>query len=592
MDKLHSLMTRTSTTLDRDPLPSLPRSPSELASATWADIAPLYEALALNPPTLESALGWLARWTELEELVGEAAALAAINYTCDTNSAEKEQAHLRFAAEIAPLQNDARVRLAQLLLDTGFSQADLETTLSRFRADREVFRSENIPLYRELEELETGYNRVSGDMTAEWEGARLTLPQLQPFLKDADREVRKKAFMAAAAPFIQQRNVLADNFDECYERRQRLARNAGFSNYQEYAFRAKYRFDYSPDDTTRFHDAVEEAVVPAVQRLNTHRREALGLETLRPWDLAVNVGRDKPLVPFATAAEFVEVGKRIFAGVDGELGEQFRSMADEGLLDLESRPGKAPGGYCTTLPWRGKPFVFMNAVGVPDDVNTLVHEAGHCFHDFAMERLPYYFQRNITMEAAELASMSMELLAAPFLAKPIGYYDEQDVAHAWLEHLEDIPASLCHIASVDAFQSWIYTSGSGGDRDARDESWLLIRQRFENSVDWSGLRSQRLARWYKQSHIFLAPFYYIEYGIAQLGALQVWRNSLADYGNAVAQYKSALSLGATRPLGDIYAAMGARTVFDAATMKELMDLVEENVHQLRQMIASGDAATR
>jgi oligoendopeptidase F len=227
----------------------------------------------------------------------------------------------------------------------------------------------------------------------------------------------------------------------------------------------------------------------------------------------------------------------------------------------------------------------MIAVGVPDDVNTLVHEAGHCFHDFAMQELPYIFQRNITMEAAELASMSMELLAAPFLAKPVGYYSERDVAHAWYEHLEDIPASLCHIATVDAFQSWIYTSGQGHDREARDEAWLRLRERFEPGVDWSGLRPQRVARWYRQSHIFLVPFYYIEYGIAQLGALQVWRNSLSDYSGAVSQYKNALMLGGTRPLGDIYKAAGARMVFDAPTMRQLMDLVEERIDQIRELIA-------
>jgi oligoendopeptidase F len=423
-------------------------------------------------------------------------------------------------------------------------------------------------------------------MTVDWNGQKLTVPQLQPFLKLADRSVRQRAFTAAASPYIAQRDELAANFDACLERRQQLARNAGFANFQDYIFRAKYRFDYSPDDCRRFHDAVEEAVVPVVERLQEQRRRDMGLDTLRPWDLSINVGLDHPLKPFSTVTELVDAGRRIFAGVDAELGTQFASMADEGLLDLDSRQGKAPGGYCTTLAWRGKPFVFMNAVGVPDDVNTLVHEAGHCFHDFAMERLPYVFQRSVTMEAAELASMSMELLAAPFLAKPVGYYDEKDVAHAWLEHLEEIPASLCHIASVDAFQSWIYANDAGRDHDARDEAWLGVRQRFERSIDWSGLRAERVARWYRQSHIFLVPFYYIEYGIAQLGALQVWRNSIKDYAGAVRAYKNALAFGGTRTLPEIYAAAGARLVFDAGSMRELMLLVEEQIASVRTVLGA------
>ena len=565
---------------------ALPSSPSQLSGATWAEIAPFYESLATAPLAEQNALDWLTRWTTLEELVGEAATLAAIAYTCDTNNAEKEAAHLRFAAEIAPRQHEQQVRLAQRLLDTGFSRDDLETTLRRFQTDCDIFRVENIPLFTELEELETAYNRITGGMTVDWNGERLTVPQLQPFLKVSDRAVRERAFRAIASPYLAQRVGLADNFDAALDRRQELARNAGFSNFQDYAFRSKYRFDYTPDDCRRFHDAVEEAVVPVVQRLHAQRRKQLAVDTLRPWDLSVNVYLDKPLTPFLNTEEFVEAARRIFTGVDAELGEQFGTMADEGLLDLESRTGKAPGGYCTTLPWRGKPFVFMNAVGIPDDVNTLVHEAGHCFHDFAMEKLPFIFQRNITMEAAELASMSMELLASPFLARPMGYYSEQDVAHAWLEHLEDIPASLCHIAGVDAFQAWIYSNEDGRDRNARDEEWLSVRQRFERSVDWTGLRNERVARWYKQSHIFLAPFYYIEYGIAQLGALQVWRNSQSDYGDAVQQYKNALSLGGTRPLRDIYAAAGAKVVFDAETMRELMEVVEENIATVRELISA------
>jgi oligoendopeptidase F len=569
------------------PTIELPRSPESLANARWENISPYYEALANTPLSPDNTESWLSTWSRFEEIVGEAGTLASIAYTCDTKDPEKEAAHLRFAAELAPLQREQQVRLSLKLLESGYTRPDLVTTLMRFTTDRDIFRSENIPLYTELEELETEYNRISGGMTVDWDGEKLTIPQLLPFLKSADRSVRERAFRSSAAAFLDARELLADNFDQCRARRQQLARNAGFPEYQAYAFQAKYRFDYTPDDCRRFHDAVEEAVVPVVRRLHEHRRAKLNLDVLRPWDLSVNVGLDRQLGPFKSGAEFVDVARRVFAGVDAELGDQFASMADDGLLDLESRPGKAPGGYCTTLPFRGKPFVFMNAVGVPDDVNTLVHEAGHCFHDFAMQRLPIYFQRSIGMEAAELASMSMELLAAPFLARPTGYYDGEDVAHAWLEHLEDIPASLCHIASVDAFQSWIYTNDSGADRDARDAEWVKLRTRFEAGVDWSGLRAERVARWYKQSHIFLAPFYYIEYGIAQLGALQVWRNSLRNYSDAVRRYKSALALGGTQPLGDIYAAAGARMVFDAATMRELMDLVEEQIGELRTLIAGG-----
>src|SRR5688572_12888212 len=559
----------------------LPQSPEALASATWADVAPYYEALATAPLTAADASSWLREWSRLEELIGEAAAVATVEYTCDTENAAKEAAHLRFAAEIAPKQDEQQVRLARRLLGLGWEEPELATVLRRLRTDAALFREENVHLFAELEELETSYDKITGAMTVEWDGQRLPIPQLQPFLKQRDRAVRERAFRGMAAPYLEERTRLSDLFDGAYARRQEIARNAGFANYRDYVFQSKYRFDYTPDDTVRFHEAVEATVVPAVERLVEYRRQRLGLDVVRPWDLAVDPDRAEPLVPFRDVTELVDRAKEIFDCVDPELGRNFRAMAEHRLLDLDSRPGKAPGGYCMTLPFRGEPFVFMNAAGVPEDVSTLVHEAGHCFHGVAAHRLPYVWQRATGMEAAELASMTMELLAGPHLVRPGGYYAPGDVRHAWLDHLEDILMSLAHIASVDAFQSWIYTSGSGGDRDERDARWLTLRARFEQGVDWSGLEAERVARWYRQSHIFTAPFYYIEYGIAQLGALQIWRDSLSDYRGAVTRYKNALALGGTRPLPEIYAAAGAALIFDAKRMGELVQLVEDRIEALR-----------
>jgi oligoendopeptidase F len=561
----------------------LPPSPQALANATWDDVAPYYEALATAPLTAANAASWLADWSRLEELIGEASAVATIDYTCDTENAAKEAAHLRFAADIAPKQDEQQVRLARRLLDLGWDDPELATVLRRLRTDATLFREENVHLFAELEELETQYDKITGAMTVEWDGKRLPIPQLQPFLKQRDRAVRERAFRAMAAPYLDERTRLSDLFDAAYTRRQQIARNAGFANYREYIFQAKYRFDYTPADTVRFHDAVEATVVPAVERLIAYRRERLGLDIVRPWDLAVDPDRAEPLVPFRDVTELVDRAREIFDRVDPELGANFRAMAEHKLLDLDSRPGKAPGGYCMTLPFRGEPFVFMNAAGVPEDVSTLVHEAGHCFHGVAAHRLPYIWQRATGMEAAELASMTMELLAGPHLARPVGYYERGDVRHAWVDHLEDVLMSLAHIASVDAFQSWIYTSDQGGDRAARDAQWLRIRSRFERGVDWSGLDQERIARWYRQSHIFTAPFYYIEYGIAQLGALQIWRDSLSDYRGAVNRYKAALALGGTRPLPQIYAAAGAALIFDAKRMGELVRLVEERIERLRAL---------
>lgn len=559
----------------------LPPSPAAFAKATWGDVAPYFDDLAARPLEPDVIAEWLREWSRLEELVTEAAARAMIAYTVDTGNQEKEADHLRFSTEVLPRMEERSVELARRLLESGYSTPMLTTTLARFRTQIEIFRDENVPIFAELEEHSARYQRITGSMTVEWDGVERPLPQLQPFLKSPDRAVRERAFRAASQPYMQKREELVGLFNRMYERRAQAARNAGFANFRDYIFPAKFRFDYTPADCERFHEAIERAVAPAVERVLEARRQRLGVDVLRPWDLAVDPYRDRPLRPFSDAGELVRKARQVFQRVDPALGGEFQTMIDEGLLDLESRKGKAPGGYCETLHFHGRPFIFMNAVGLVEDIMTLLHEAGHAFHAFAAHALPLIWQRHPGSEAAELASMSMEFLAAPHLAQPAGYFDPDDARRAWLEHLEDVLISLAHIASVDAFQTWIYTSGQGADPAARDQAWLRLRSRFERGVDWSGLEQERVARWYRQLHIFMYPFYYIEYGIAQIGALQIWRNSLSDPRDAVARYRKALALGAVQSLPEIYRTAGARLTFDADAIGELVQLVETHIERVR-----------
>lgn len=562
-------------------LPQLPDSPAAWAGASWTEIEPHYLALAaatLDDTTLEA---WLAHWSGLEERLTEAASLAMIAYTLDTGDKAKEAAHLRFSTEVMPQAEERSVQLARRLLDTGLTRPGLETTLRRFRVASDIFREANVPVFSQLEQHSAEYQRITGGMTAEWEGQRLPLPRLQPFLKRPDRAVRERAFRALSLPFVGARDELAALFDRMYALRQTVAANAGFANFRDYVFPAKYRFDYTPSDCERLHDAIEAAVVPAVGRMLEARRQSLGLERLRPWDTQVDLWHPDAEPPFASGTELATRARQAFDAVDPALGAHFQLMMDEHLLDLESRTGKAPGGYCDTLHFRGRPFIFMNASGVAEDVMTLLHEAGHAFHALEAHHLPYIWQRHPGSESAELASMSMELLASPFLAHPAGFYDDAGAHGAELEHLEDVLVTLAHVAAVDAFQTWIYTSGEGADATARDQAWLRIRGRFERGVDWSGLEAERVARWYRQLHIFLYPFYYIEYGIAQIGALQVWRNAVHDRPSAVRQYRAGLALGATRPLPELYRAAGVRLTFELGDLAELVARVEERMEFLR-----------
>lgn len=559
----------------------LPDTSAGFADATWQSLAPYYRELAEAPLDAANFEEWLGRWSRLDELVTEAASLAMIAYTIDTADEAKHAAHLRFSTEVLPNLEEAEVALAKKFVAYAPERADLQTSLRRFRTAIEIFREANVPLVSESEGLAARYQQVTGAMTAEWGGERVPLPRLSPFLKSDNRAVREAAWRAAAEPYVAARDELATLFDRMVELRQTMASNAGFANYRDYAFTAKCRFEYTPADCERLQEAIAQEVVPASLRALEHRRQRLGLDQLRPWDLALDPWRATSPVPYRNVAELEETAARIFAAVSPELGAQFRTMMAERLLDLESRPGKAPGGYCDTLHARGRPFVFMNAAGVAEDVTTLLHEAGHCFHAFASHARPYIWQRHPGAESAELASMSMELLASPYLARPTGYYAEADALSTRLEHLEDALLSLAHIASVDAFQNWIYTHPGGRDAEARDQAWLALRERFDPGVDWSGLTAERVARWYRQLHIFLYPFYYIEYAIAQIGALQVWRNARHNQVAAVAAYRRFLALGATRPLPELYQEAGVELSFDRTMVADLVAMIEAEMAELR-----------
>lgn len=563
------------------PLP-LPETAFGFLQSHWDDVAPFYDELERRPIDEAAAMEqWLADWSRLEALLTEAASRAMIRYTVNTADKDAEAVHLRLSTEVLPRAEERSVALQQRLVDSGYSSPGMAEPIRRFRTQISLFRSENVPLWSELETLGTEYQRLTGGMTAEWNGERLPLPQLQPFLKEADRAVRERAFRRITEPYVQDHDQLASLFDRMHALRSRIARNAGFANFRDYIFPAKYRFDYTPDDCLRFHDAVEATVMPAYARLMAHRRERLRLNELRPWDTTVDLYRKGPLRAFRDGKELAERTPPVFAAVDHELGRQFALLRDEGLLDLDSRPGKAPGGYCDTLQVTGRPFIFMNAVGLAEDVMTLLHEAGHAFHAFAAHPLPLLWQRHPGAEMCELASMSMELLATPHLGRTTGFFSTNDLLQVRVEHLEDIIVTLAHVASIDAFQHWLYTNPEGADARERDAAWLRIRSRFETGIDWSGLAPQRIARWFRQLHVFLYPFYYIEYGIAQLGALQVWRNGRRDLREAVRRYREALALGATRPLPELYAAAGVQLAFDAATIGALVADVEEELANLR-----------
>lgn len=559
---------------------TLPATGQEVTS--WAQVEPVFAELAERPLSADTAGAWLADWSHLAERIDETHARSYIVTTQDTTDQAAEERYHAFISDILPRAQAADQMLKQRLLDSGLEPDGFEIPLRNLRAEAALFRKENLPLLTEERKLASRLNRVLGAQTIEWDGETLTLVQAERLYLDDRREVREAAWRKVSQRQIADRDAINALWGEYLPLRQKLAENAGLSSFREYRWRQLQRFDYTPADCETFHAAIEAVAVPASQRIYERRKARLGVDTLRPWDLSVDPSGRPPLKPFDTVAELESNGEAIFRHVDPALGEIFATMRREMLLDLENRPGKGPGAYSSSLEHSKRSFIFMNAVGVRDNVRTLLHEAGHSFHGFATYAQPLYHQRAVPIEFAEVASMAMELLAAPYLTHDCGgFYTPEDAARDRVAHLEKIVLFWPYMAVVDAFQHWVYEHPEAAiDPDQCDQTWAALWDRFMVGIDYEGLEPDKRNGWHRKHHIHRLPFYYVEYGLAQLGAVQVWRNALADQAGAVADYRRALALGSTVDLPALYRAAGARFAFDAATLGEAVDLIERTIDEL------------
>lgn len=549
---------------------------------TWPQIEPYYAELIARPLDADTIETWLRDWTAIGKTVQEIYSRLHVASTLNTADEAAEKAYHTFLGEVLPKYEEAEQALKQKLLASGLTVAGMEIPLRNLRAEAALFREANLPLLTEDRKLGTQYNKIVGAQSITWEGKDLTLQQARAVLHDPDRAVRERVWRLASERWLADRAAINDLWRQMLPLRQQIAHNAGHPDFRSYSWQNRLRFDYTPENCLEFHAAIEEVVVPAATRRYERARRQLGADTLRPWDL--DQDRDPlnlpALHPFKNGAELMEKTAAIFRHVDPQLGEYYAIMRGEGLLDLDNRKGKAPGGYCTDFPVTRRPFIFMNSVGVRDDVRTMLHESGHAFHVFETAHLPYLQQLDVTMEFAEVASMAMELLAAPYLADRFGgFYAGDDYARDRAEHLERILCFWPYMAIVDAFQHWAYTHEEGGDPAACDAKWAELARRFMPGLDWSGLDDALVTGWHRKQHIHRSPFYYVEYGLAQLGAVQVWRNALEDQANALAAYRRALALGGTRSLPELYAAAGAKFAFDAGTLREAVELIETTIAQ-------------
>ena len=560
--------------------------PNDLDATDWESLEPLVNGLLERELNCSSCLeGLIADASELAEHVSEAGALLYIGMTCDTESEQKRGSFLDFVSNVRPKLAEFSDALNRRIVQhsaVGDLPERYSLMLRGMRTDVDIFRKENIPLGVRQTELVTEAQGITGGMTVEFDGEERTFPQMSSYLESNDRAKRQAAWTAMSERRMQDHERMSEIFDELVTLRHQIALNAGFESYTHYMFKAMHRFDYSIDDCLEFHASVESVCMPILKEINKERCEALGLGDLSPWDVNEKTGAGpdihgrEPLKPFETVEEMVEKLSEMFHEISEDLGDKFDKLVEMDTLDLDTRKGKAPGGYQYYLEKSRVPFIFMNAAGLQGDLETMIHEAGHAFHSLYCGHLDLIDERDYPIEFAEVASMSMELLTQPWWDK---FYDKEKADRARRTHLEGVVFLLPWIATIDSFQHWIYDNPSH-TREERAEVWLSIRDRFGTEMDWTGHGDFKEVSWQQQGHLYGVPFYYIEYGIAQLGSLQLWKTQMSDPQKALDDYANAMKLGNTRTLPDLFSAADLKLGFDEGHFLSLMNSVESALSEL------------
>jgi oligoendopeptidase F len=556
----------------------LPRNylPQTFALTNWDAIAPFFKDLAERPITsLEDLEQWLKDSSELEAAISEDACWRQIKMTCDTENKTLEEAFIYFVTQIQPQIQPYADALNRKLIDCPFTnQLNTDkyfTYLRSVKKSIELFREENIPLLSELSVLGQQFGVVSGKMTITLNQKEYTLQQAAKFLESHDRTLREEVYRKINDRRLQDNETLDDLYSQLIAKRHQVALNAGFENYRDYKFKELGRFDYSKEDCYQFHEAVKEYVVPLVNKIYEQKKQKLQLATLRPWDTEAEPAGTNPLRPFTNGNELLEKSIACFQKIRPFFADCLRTMSQMGHFDLESRKGKAPGGYNCPLAESGAPFIFMNAAGQMSDVTTMVHEGGHAVHSFLAHPLELSSFKEYPMEVAEVASMAMELFSMDYW--DVFFNNNEELTRAKEHQLERVITIFPWIATIDKFQHWVYENPTHTKQE-RASRWMEILNEFATTaIDFSNLETYRKYNWQRQLHLFEVPFYYIEYGIAQLGAIGLWRQYKVNKEDTLDKYMQALSLGGTKTLPELYKSAGLTFSFSGNNIKQLMDFV-------------------
>ena len=556
--------------------------PEDLIIDSWDKIKSLFDNLVERKISSGKELEkWMLDRSELEAVLEEDMAWRYIKMNIDTTDKALGERFSFWIKEIspntAPYSQKLNLKLVNCPYLKELDQEKYRIYLRSVNKQIDIFREENIPLFTIMEEKQQEYGAISAKMSVEVDGEKLTMQKASLLLKSNDRNKREEIYNKIASRRKEDEQTLDNLFDELIELRQKIAKNAGFSNYRDYMFVAMGRFDYTPKDCFNFHDAIAQEIVPIINSFEQKRKDKLGYTSYKPWDTAVDVDGLAPLKPFEGGTELTDLSVECFNRLRPYFGECLSTMKEMKHLDLESKVGKAPGGFMYPLYEIGVPFIYMNAVGSQRDVVTMVHEGGHAVHSFLSRDLAMTEFKSTPSEVAELASMSMELLSMDHW--DVFYSDDNELKRSKLEQLEKALETLPWVAAIDKFQHWIYTTEHTAKE--RKEQWLKINSKLGNQViNWEGQENALAILWQKQLHLYEVPFYYIEYGMAQLGAIAMWRSYKELGEQGLDNYMNALKLGYTKTIGEIYEKAGIKFDFSASYVKELADFIKEELEKL------------
>lgn len=559
--------------------------PEHFEISNWEAIKPYFDNLLERNIDAKADLEqWLKDSSEITSVIYEDMAWRYIGMTCDTKDEEKANRYKQFVTEmqpkLSPVSNELNKKLQASPSLEKLEGSAYDIMRKKLEAATRLFREENIALNTEIQTRQQEFNSLSGGMSVTIDEQEYTLQQAAVFLQRQDRGLREEVFRKIQERRYRDAEAFDKLFSDLVSKRHQVALNADFENFRDYSFVARNRFDYTPEDCFTFYDSIEKTLMPVVNELAVRRKEALNVDTLRPWDGAVDPSGKKPLKAFESSEDLIDKSITCFERLHPVTGECLAIMKDMKRLDLESRQGKSPGGYNYPLMETGVPFIFMNATSTVRDMVTLMHEGGHAVHSILTKDLPLTDFKQLTPEIAELASMSMELISMDHW--DLFFPDAEDLKRAKINHLESVLTTLPWIALIDRFQHWVYENPQHTVEE-RDEAWVGLYKRFSNNVtDWTGLEQFRAKIWHKQIHLFELPFYYIEYAFAQLGAIAVWRNYRQDPEKALDDYLEALKLGYTKPIGEMYERAGAAFNFSEEYMGGLMQFVKDELDTLIQ----------